>query len=194
MKLKVFLFFFAIFFTFSGCDVAKQLGSAYNFTQCKFNYNSLTNLTLSGTNLSKGLSAANILQLTSLLTGNASSIPLNFTLNLDVTNPNQSAAALSGLQYILNIDDVEFTTGTINQSFNVAANSTQVMPLTIGFDLATLLTGSSKNAVLNIAKNFLGLGNEKSNITFQVKPSFNIGGYPLTSPVYIPVSFSFGGK
>lgn len=193
MKFKQIILVFAIFFTFSGCDVAKQLGSAFNFTQCKFNYNSISNLSLSGTNLSKGLTAANILQLTSLLTGSASSIPLDFTLNLDVTNPNQSAASLSGLQYILNIDDVQFTTGTINQAFNVAAGGTQVLPLSIGFDLATLLKGESKNAILNIAKNFLGIGGEKSNVTFQIKPSFNIGGYPITSPAYIPVSFSFGG-
>jgi len=194
MKFKQLVLVLAVFFTFSGCDVAKQFGNAFNFTQCKFNYNSITNLSLSGTNLSRGLTAANILQLTSLLMGNAPSIPLDFTLNLDVTNPNQSAAALNGLQYILNIDDVQFTTGTINQSFSVAGGGTQVLPLQIGFDLATLLKGDSKNAILNIAKNFLGIGNQKSNVTLQLKPSFNIGGYPLTSPTYIPVSFAFGGK
>ncbi|MDR0430940.1 MAG: hypothetical protein LBH58_10745 [Tannerellaceae bacterium] len=194
MKFKQLILVFAVFFTFSGCDVAKQLGSAFNFTQCKFDYHSITNLSLSGTNLSSGVNAAKILQLASLLTGNASSIPLDFTLNLNVTNPNQTVASLNGLQYVLNIDDVQFTTGTVSHAFNVAGGETQVLPLSIGFDLATLLRGESKNAILNIAKNFLGLGSEKSNVTLQIKPSFNIGGYPATSPVYIPVSFSFGGR
>jgi LEA14-like dessication related protein len=194
MKVKQLILVFAVLFIFSGCDVAKQIGGAYNLTQCKFNYNSITNLSLSGTNLSNGLTAANILQLTSLLAGNASSIPLDFTLNLNVNNPNPSEASLNGLQYILTIDNVQFTTGTINQAFHVATGETQVLPLRIGLDLATLLKGESKNAVLSIAKNFLGIGSQKSNVSFQLKPTFDIGGYPLTSPTFIPVNFSFGGK
>jgi LEA14-like dessication related protein len=194
MKVKQLILVFAVLFICSGCDVAKQIGGAFNLTQCKFNYNSITNLSLSGTNLSKGLTAANILQLTSLLAGNTSSIPLDFTLNLNVSNPNQSEASLSGLQYILTIDNVQFTTGTINQSFHVATGETQILSLRIGLDLATLLKGESKNAILNIAKNFLGIGSQKSNVSFQIKPTFDIGGYPLTSPTFIPVYFSFGGK
>ncbi|MDR1403835.1 MAG: LEA type 2 family protein [Tannerellaceae bacterium] len=194
MKSKRLILAFAVFLTFSGCNVVKQLEGAFNFTQCKFDYKSITNLSLSGTNLSKGITAATILQLTSLLTGNASTLPLNFTLNLNVSNPNQSIASLNGLQYILNIDDVQFTTGTVSQSVHIAAGGTQVLPLNIGFDLTTLLKGESKNAVLNIVKNFIGIGSQKSNVTFQIKPSFNIGSYPVTSPAFIPVSFSFGGK
>ncbi|MDR0748614.1 MAG: LEA type 2 family protein [Tannerellaceae bacterium] len=194
MKSKHLIFVIALFVTCSGCDVAKQAGSAYNLTQCKFSYNTITNLSLAGTNLSKGLTAANILQLTSLLSGNASSVPLNFTLNLNVANPNQSAASLNGLQYTLIIDDVQFTTGAINQAFNVAAGETQVLPLSIGLDLATLLKDESKNAILSIAKNFLGIGSRQSNVSFQLKPTFDIGGYSLASPAFIPVNFSFGGK
>jgi LEA14-like dessication related protein len=195
MKIKHLILVFTVFFTFAGCDVAKQIGGAYNLTQCKFNYNSITNLFLSGTDLSKGLTAANILQLTSLLTGNVpSSLPLDFTLNLNVSNPNQSAASLSGLQYVLTIDDVQFTTGSIDQAFNVSAGETQVLPLRIGLDLVSLLKGESKDAILTVIKNFVGIGSRKSNVSFQLKPTFDIGGYPLTSPSYIPVSFSFGGK
>jgi LEA14-like dessication related protein len=194
MKSKHLIFVFALFLTYSGCDVAKQIGGAFTLTQCNFNYNSISNLSLSGTNLSNGLTAANILRLTSLLTGNTSSIPLDFTLNLNVDNPNHSAASLNGLQYTLTIDDVQFTTGEIDQAFQVAAGETQVLPLRIGLDLATLLKGESKDAVLTIAKNFLGIGTKKSKVSFQLKPTFDIGGYPLTSPTFIPVNFSFGGK
>jgi hypothetical protein len=89
---------------------------------------------------------------------------------------------------------VQFTTGAIDQAFNVAAGETQVLPLRIGLDLTTLLKGESKNAILTVAKNFLGIGSRKSNVSFQLKPTFDIGGYPLTSPTFIPVNFSFGGK
>jgi hypothetical protein len=56
------------------------------------------------------------------------------------------------------------------------------------------MKSNSKDAVIDIAKNFIGIGNKKSNVKVQLKPTFMIGNVPVTSPVYIPVSFSFGGN
>ena len=194
MRIKMFLIGLTAFLVCSSCDVVQQVASTYNMVNCKYDYKSITNLSLSGMNLSNGLTVANALQAASLFSGNASSLPVQFTLNLDVNNPNQTAAALNGLSYILSIDDIEFTTGTLNQSLNIAAGQTQVLPLSIGFDLAKLMTGDSKTAVTNVAKNFLGIGSEKTNVTLQIRPTFMVNNYAVTSPVYIPVSFSFGGK
>lgn len=194
MKTKLLFSLLIVFFALSGCDTAKQVEGAYNMTQCKYNYKSISSLSLAGMDLSKGVSLTHIPQITSVLSGKSSSIPLNFTLNLDVTNPNQSAALLQGLQYAVSIDGIEFTTGRVNQALNIASGETQVLPLTIGFDVATMMKGESKNAVENIVKNFIGIGSEKSNVTIQLKPSFKIGTQVITSPYNIPVSFSFGGK
>jgi LEA14-like dessication related protein len=181
--------------TLISCDSVQQgLTSTYNMINCKYNYKSISGLTVSGMNLSNGLSLTSIPKLTSILTGSASSIPLDFTLNLNVENPNQSAAMLQGLQYVLSIDGIQFTTGSLNQSLNIGAGQTQTLPLNIGVDLASLMKSNSKDAVVDIAKNFLGIGSKASNVSLQLKPSFNIGGQNITSPVYIPVSFSFGGS
>jgi LEA14-like dessication related protein len=194
MKVKLVVLAVTMFSVLSGCNVAKDLGGAYNMVQCKYDFNSVSNFRLAGMDLSKGISAVNILQLTSLLTGNMSSIPVNFTLNLDVSNQNQSAALLHGLQYILSIDNIEFTTCMLNQSMNIPGGSKQVLPVALGFDIATLLKGESKDTVVNIIKNITGAGNKQSNINLQIKPTFMIGGYPVVSPVYIPVNFALGGK
>lgn len=179
---------------FSSCDVVKQAGGAYTMTQCKYDYNSITNLSVSGIDISKGISLTQIPKITSILTGSSKSIPLNFTLNLNVTNPNQTAAMLNGLQYIISVDDIDFTSGSLDKSLNIAAGSKEVLPLTIGLDLASLMQSNSKDAVLGIAKNFIGMGDKESKVTLQLRPSFLVGGNTLTSPIYIPVSFSFGGK
>ena len=185
----------AIAITFISCEsVQKGLLSTYNMVNCEYSYKSISGLTISGINLSNGLSLAAVPQITSILSGSATSIPLNFTLNLDVKNPNQSEAMLHGLQYILSIDGVQFTTGSINQSLNISSGQTQALPLTIGVDLATLMKGESKNAVMDITKNFLGIGSKKSTVSLQLKPSFKVGTSMIASPVYIPVSFSFGGN
>lgn len=194
MKQLFFVSVLVLSFILPGCNVSKDLGGAYNMIQCKYDFNSISKLNLAGMDLSSGVSAINLVKLTTLLSGNSSSIPMNFTLNLDVSNEKQSAALLHGLQYVLNIDGVPFTTGTIDQALNIPGGGKQLLPVVMGFDIATLLKGETKDAVQNIVKNLVGVGDQKSNINLQIKPTFMIGGYPVTSPVYIPVSFDFGGK
>ncbi|MDR2233784.1 MAG: hypothetical protein LBE56_11800 [Tannerella sp.] len=178
----------------SGCDITKGLASMYNMTNCEYKYKSISNLTVGNMNLSNGISALQIPQALAILSGATSSIPLNFTVNLDVHNPNLTQAAFQALQYIIQIDDIELTTGSLTQPFNVDAGATQLLPINIGVDVAKLMTNNSASSVLNIVKNFIGIGSQPSNVTVQLKPTFNLGSSSFTSPVFIPVSFSFGGK
>src|SRR5699024_1938440 len=152
-------------------------------------------VTISGVNVSNGngLSMTTVAKLTSILTGKATSIPVNFTLNLDVNNPNRSDAFLNGLQYIISVDNIQLTTGTLDQALRVASGETRSLPLTIGLDSAPLMTNSTKDSLLNVAKNLAGMGTKQSNITIQLKPSFLVGNTSIASPVYIPVNFSIGG-
>lgn len=195
---KTLLFGLFILVAFSGCDVAKQLGGqvegAYNMVQCKYDYSSVSNLSIGGIDLSKGLSLTAIPTITSLLSGTASSLPLSFNVNMNVSNPNASTALMNGLEYVISIDNVQFTTGAVNQSLSIPSGGSSVLPLTIGVDLITLMKSDSRDAVVNIVKNFIGMGNQKSNVSLQIKPTFMIGNYPVTSPVYIPINFAFGGK
>lgn len=192
---KSFPILLVLILAFSGCgSLENSLRSSYNMVKCEYSYNSISRLSVAGMNLSEGLNPMSILKLTSLFSGNLSSLPMDFTVNLNVKNPNQSAAALNGMQYIVNIDGVEFTNGRINQSLNISPGQTQMLPITIGVDLVNLMQGGSKDAIVNIAKNFLGMGSEKSNVSIQLKPSFMIGNQVVSSPIYIPVNFAFGGK
>lgn len=113
---------------------------------------------------------------------------------MDVTNPNTSAALLNKLQYEVNIDDIHFTNGTLDKVVNIAGGATQTIPLTVGIDVATLMQNNSQTALLNIVKNIAGISGEKSTVSLSLRPTFNIAGQLVTSPVAIPVSFSFGGK
>ena len=182
----------ALLAAFSACDILKQTITA---TQCKYDYNSVANLRLSGVDLSKGVNLlTGVPALLAILTGNAASIPLDFTVNLDVTNPNQSAALFNNLQYVLKIDNVQFASGSTPQSLNVASGSTQVLPLNFSIDLASLMKQESKNAVQNIVKNFIGISDQKSKVSLNIKPSFTVAGRNVPSPSYIPIEFSFGGS
>jgi len=193
MNIKTAVFCLSLCMVLAGCDVMKQVGGAYNMTQCKYNYNSISQLTLSGIDMSRGVSITSLPAVLSILSGQATSIPMNFNLNLDVSNPNATEAMLHGVEYILSIDNVQFTSGSMNQSLMIPSGGQQMLPIRIGIDLVTLMKGETKDAVTSIVENFIGIGSRQSNVTLQLKPTFMVGNIPVTSPMYIPVSFSFGG-
>lgn len=196
-KLIALVSLFAFIMGFSGCGtVGNDLNGAYNMTQCKYAYNSIADVAVSGINITSGasLSPINLVKLTTILAGNPSSIPLNFTVNMNVTNPNQTPALLNKLQYAVSIDDIHFTDGILNQAVNIAGGETQTIPIAVGVDVATLMKNNSQSALLNIVKNIAGISDEKSTVSLSLRPTFNIGGQPITSPITFPVSFTFGGK
>jgi len=191
VKKLIYCVLFSAMLMLSGCAA---LQSAYNLVNCDYKYRSITNLTISDMNVSNGLSPLMIPKVLAILSGNTSSIPLNFSLNLDVKNPNSGAAAFQSLNYIISIDDIQFTTGNFRQAFHVDAGETKQLPMDIGVDILELMKNNSRSAVENIVKNFLGLSNTSSKVTVQLKPTFKVGENTFTSPVYIPVNFTFGGK
>ncbi len=181
------------------CDVAQQLAGTYSLTQCKYAYNSISGLTVAGVNLQNmsSLSSLNPLTAANLLTAFSSpkgSLPMQFTLNLDVTNPGYQTALLNGLQYILEIDGVEMTTGSVDSKLQIATGQKAQLPVTMGFDLKKVMSGQSADAIKNLAFNFAGIGNNSSKVTFKLKPTLLIGGQTLNSPAYIPVSFTLNAK
>ena len=195
MKKIVYCVIFTVMLMLSGCAALQSsLSNVYNLANCDYKYHSISNLAIMDMNLSNGLTPLMIPKVLTILSGNASSIPLNFRLNIDVKNPNSGAAAFQSLNYIISIDDIQFTTGNFRQAFHVDAGDTRMLPMDIGFDIAELMKNNSRSAVENILKNFLGLSDTASKVTVQLKPSFKVGEQTFTSPVFIPVNFSFGGK
>ena len=193
-KIALFILF-PVMLILSGCTAFQgALSNAYNLANCDYKYNSVTDIIVSEMNVSKGLSPLMIPKLLSILSGNASSIPMDLTLNLDVNNPNTGTAAFQALSYIISIDNIQFTTGNFRQPFSVGAGETKMLPMTIGFDIAELMKSNSKPAIENIVKNLIGLSDKKSEVKVQLKPSFKVGEQTYTSPIYIPVNFTFGGK
>jgi len=185
-------------FLFS-CDVAKQLAGAYALTQCRYIFQSIGSLTLGGINLQNinSISSLNPLAAANLLAAFASpngSLPLNFTLNLDVTNPGTQTALLNSANYILEIDGMQMTQGSVNRQVQIGSGQKATLPISIGFDLKKVMSGQSLDAIKNLAFNFAGIGGGSSNVTLKLQPSLIVGGTPVSSPDYIPISFTLNKK
>jgi hypothetical protein len=188
----------------SSCDLLRQAQGTYNMVNCKYDFRSLSAISVAGINLSNGISLLDAPKLLTLLSGGVTSIPIGCTVNLDVQNPNSTDAILNGMDYVLAIDGVDFTSGSVAHQLSVTPGGTGLLPLTLNFDLATLLKGESRDAALGVVRNLLsasGVGSKiglsaastPSKVTLNIKPSFNVGASQIKSPVFIPVSFSCGG-
>ncbi|MDL2323214.1 LEA type 2 family protein [Bacteroidales bacterium OttesenSCG-928-A17] len=192
---KLFLFSLSLILFVSSCDVAQQVAGTYSMTQCKYDYSSISNLQLAGVNLQNvsSLSSLNPISAANLVAAFASSsqsLPLNFTLNLNVKNPNAQTAILNGLSYILEIDGQQMTTGYLSDQLQIATDQTAKLPIAMSFDLRTVMQGKSLEAIKNLAFNFAGIGSSSSNVTVKLQPSIKIGTQTIKSPTYIPVSFT----
>ena len=179
------------------CDIAKQLGGAYNLAQCKYDYNSIDNIEIAGVNLgkSKSLSIANIATLSTILAGGAlQNIPFTMVLNLDVLNPNEKAAYLNGLDYEIELNNMEFAKGQLDVPLRIEPGQTAVLPLSIGLDLKNLMNRYSKEKVSTEMSRFLGISPGETKVSVKLWPKVLIGDIPITAPTYIPVTFVFGGN
>jgi hypothetical protein len=175
------------------CDVAQQVLGAYQFTQCKYDYNSISELSIAGFN-PNNINPLGLISLTNAFTSKSSTLPLDFTLNLDVTNPNTQMALMNGLAYILEIDGRQMTAGRLNRQIQINSGQKVVLPIQMTFDLKQVLQGESLDAMKNLAFNFAGIGNNSSKVTVKLQPSFAVGNQIIASPAYIPVSFTVNKK
>ena len=178
---------------FCGCSAGDML-KTYNMKKCEYTYKSATNVTISGINVSSGISITDGAKIALLLNSPTKSIPLSFLLTLDVKNPNTSEAAFHGMEYKVIIDGMDFTEGSVDEPFSVAPGETKPLSIKIGTDIAKLIEKNSKDAVMNMVKNFIGLGNEKTKVHVDLRPKFLAGTKTVSSPVAFPVEFTFGGK
>lgn len=180
------------------CDVVKQIGGAYNLMQCKYDYKSIDNIQIAGIDLGKGKSVS-ILEIASLTTilsgGSLQNIPFSMVLNLDVENPNEKDAAyLNGMDYMIELNDMEFSSGKMDVPVRIEPGKSVVIPLSIGVDLKNLMNRYSKDKVSSEMSRFLGVSPGQTKVTVKLWPKVLIGDVPIKSPAHIPVTFLFGKK
>lgn len=180
----------------SSCTVADQISRMATLALCDFRINTVTGITLAGINVQqiKSIHDLNLNDAQKLLSAiTASVLPLNMVVNFDVRNPNATDAGMNRLDWILYIDDIEMTRGSVDQTVFIPRNngiSTIAVPVTI--DLKRVLQGKSFDAMLNFGMNLAGTGNRPTRVMAKLKPTIMIGQTALSYPGYINVRTEFG--
>ncbi|PKQ67423.1 hypothetical protein [Raineya orbicola] len=188
---KISLLAFLLLFTFS-CRTFRELK---NLAQCDFTSAGIDNLRLAGINLQEktDISEVNVLDIASLLKSfSQKTLPLNFTFNINISNPNDKLAALNYLEWIAEIDKVEIARGVVNQRYEIPAGENIVMPLQISSDLYKIFSQKEGRELIGKAIGIKDENNQPKNLTLRVKPSISVGKGYIKYPGYIVVKKKIG--
>lgn len=179
---------------FSGCRQYRELQA---LSECDYRIHSVRDTKLAGVAVQgkDGIDQLSILNVGKITAALASGeLPMDFTLNVEVKNPNSKMAAVNKMEWIAFAEDQEIANGILTERYEVPPGGTTIIPLSISTDLMRALKGESRDAIIKLAFNIAGKGNEPSNITLKVKPSLRVGKKMISSPAFITINTEYSGK
>jgi LEA14-like dessication related protein len=196
MKKSILMLSAALLLT--GCNIMNQIGGAIQLSQSEYKYNSLNNIQLAGINLgnASSISVSNLASIATVLAGGSTmqTIPFSMTLNMDVTNPNSSAAFLDALDYAIQINEMEFVQGKMDIPIRIEPGETKIIGIPVSMDLKNLMNRYSQERVTSEMSAFLGITPQETSVMVKLWPKLTVGGTVVKVPAAIPVVFNFGGK
>ncbi len=184
--------------TLSSCAILEEIMSMAAITKCEFSFHSAQDPVISGIDVARVQSftdltffdgqkvVANILQ---------KKLPFGITTNVEVKNPGTTLAAVNYIDWIAFIDDIQITTGRIEQRVEIQPNGgTAIVPIRIETDLFEYLQGDSPKTMLNFGLNLIDAGGQPTRLSLKVKPSVKIGTTIVTSPEYFTITKEFSSQ
>jgi len=189
--------FFSCMIITNSCGVVQQAQQMTNLVNCDFRISNVQNVKLAGVTIQnvqniKNLNLTDAARIMAAVAG--SSLPLTFLLNIEGKNPNPTSAGMNKLNWILFIDNIQMTTGSLNDRFTFPPNNgTAMIPIQVSINLKQVLQGKSLDVIANFAFNLAGVGNRPTRIMAKIQPTIMIGQTPLTYPGYITINTNFSG-
>ncbi len=192
-----FVFSLLLLLPFTACNVARQAQQASNLVNCEFRILDVRDVNLAGVQLQniKSINDLNIGDVARIMGGLASPVfPLSLQLDLEGHNPNTNEAGLNRLEWILFIDDIEMTSGILDQPVSIPANGTLKIPVQLGVDIKQALSGKSADVMLNFCMNLAGVGNTPTRFKIKLKPTVIVAGTAITYPGFITVNTIYNSR
>lgn len=194
-----FLAIAAVCISLTACDVLtsilNQTASLANLANCEYNLKNVSNLNIAGVNVKNltngNITATDVVKLTSALL--SKQVPMNMDVNIDVKNPTERDAALTAMDWILDIDGSQFAQGNNQQSYTITKQATTTVPLGVGTDLYSMFSKDGINSLKNFVGSFKNDGTS-SKVGLRIKPSLNVGTYVVPMPNYIKLEKKVGSN
>lgn len=193
--LKLFIGLAVVSMMATSCSVLNQLMGVANLVNCSYNLKDVQNVYVAGVNVKDvtngNISAADVMKLSAALL--QKNVPLTMDVNVNVTNPTTSSAALTTMDWICEIDGKQFANGTSNKTYTINPNATTTVPLAVSTDIYSMFSKDGINALKNFVGSFQNDGTN-SKVAIKIKPSVNVGGVLIPTPNYINLEKKTGSS
>ena len=199
---KRFIHFFAIAVacvSVTACDILQstldQAASLANLANCEYSLKNVSDLQIAGVNVKNltngNINASDVLKLTSALV--SKKVPMDMNVNIDIKNPTERSAALTAMDWILDIDNSQFAQGNSNKNYTITQKKTTTVPLGVNTDLYSMFSKDGITSLKNFVGSFKNDGTS-SKVGLRIKPSLNVGTYVVPMPNYIKVEKKTGSN
>ena len=182
----------SLVFLENSCNFLKEIST---LGKCEFRVTTLEDPQLAGIDVSqvRSFTDLNLVDMgiisSSILQGD---LPLSFTLNVEVRNPNPAMAALNRLEYLAFIDEVEVARGELDRRIEIpASGGVSTIPLRLNTDLIDILKKDSRQALVNFGLNLADAGKRPTRVSIKVKPTILVGAMEINYPGYFTVKQDF---
>jgi hypothetical protein len=181
-----------------GCGVNKQAQQIKALEKCTYRVISADNISVGGTDVKNLISGQqiNLASLPGLAFGLLrKDVPLRGRLNMEITNPSNSAAAINEFDYKILINQQELATGFVNQLVNVEPGSSVTVPVEINANVYQFISNAK---VMSEISEFLRGGSngqeKKGLVTLKIRPSIKVGNTLVKYPGYISIDKEVSSK
>ncbi len=168
--------------------VSCNLNNARNIKDCKFTFNSISNVTINDISLDGkssflDFSPNEVVKLSQSLT---TGTPITFTTLVNIDNPNDKNVEISALEWILLIKDVEVANGILDQKVKIKAKQNMSIPLNVKTNTA-IFSNFSFNEVKSIIFKMSKTNHLPQNSVLKIKPAIKIGSKMIYAPNYFTI-------
>ena len=191
-------FFLVLLIGLSSCSINKQAQQIKALEKCDYKLINATQITLAGTDIRKLVNeqSVNLVNVPALALGYLrKDIPLRATLNLEISNPSGTLAAINNFEYKILINQQEVATGTVDQRVSIDAGQRVQVPVQLNANVYQFVSDSK---ILGDIGSFLSgaaKGEEKKGmVTLKIKPSILVAGSLVKYPGYITVDKEVSSK
>ncbi|MEL6561812.1 MAG: hypothetical protein AAFQ94_26740 [Bacteroidota bacterium] len=186
------LIFLTVFTLFSsGCQSLKNKA---RYEQCEFRISGVNRLAIAGVEMlnkrafkdfttNEGLTLAYQVKQQKLVT--------NLGLSLQVRNPNDEAAQLRGVHYVLVIDGKEIINSEINSTVNILPKGSSAFTLSSRFDLIKAAKDTGYDTLLKLALGLTQGSNQPVNFDLYFRPKVYINDKKVKYKDFIKLSSQY---
>ncbi|RZK52559.1 MAG: hypothetical protein EOO87_14975 [Pedobacter sp.] len=180
------------------CSVNKQAQQIKALEKCDYRLLDATNISVAGTDIQKLIKGNNIdlTGLPSLALGYLrKDIPLRANLNLEISNPSNTLAAINNFDYIILINKQEIANGTVDQRVSIEAGQTTRVPVQLNTNIYKFLVdGTVMSDITEFLKANSSGTEKKGMVTLKIRPSIMVGGGLVKYPGYITIDKEISSK